>query len=189
MDRISMKHHHKENELALMIHKITMKDFIQSKIKEYNISEEEINAQYKRFNQINDFQKTIMNIFYSKHFKIIEYNRIDIVRLLIIMGRELAEKDINTISQLVTAKVKSGDKGRNSGKTSFDILSDDKYQEALEMFTSVSDLLIRDNFILKLASIHSYNFVILNDDLEEVDMEEIDKKSFASEIADFIALQ
>src|SRR5699024_9784063 len=109
MDRISMKHHHKENELALMIHKITMKDYIQNKIKEHNISEEEINAQYKRFNQINDFQKTIMNIFYSKHFKIIEYNRIDIVRLLIIMGRELAEKDINTIAQLVTAKVKSGD--------------------------------------------------------------------------------
>src|SRR5699024_12111121 len=59
MDRISMKHHHKENELALMIHKITMKDFIQSKIKEHNISEEEINAQYKRFNQIRSEERRV----------------------------------------------------------------------------------------------------------------------------------
>ena len=189
MERISMKHHHKENELDRMIHRLTMKNYIDKKIKQHEITDKEIKAQYNRFSSINDFQKNILNIYFSRYFRIFEYDRTEIVTLLIILSRELKKNNINIISDLVVARVVSGEKGRNSGKTSYDILSDSNYQKALDMFTLISDLLIRDNFILKLSSVHSYNFSVLDDDFNEVVIDEIDKKSLSSEISEFISLQ
>lgn len=188
LERFSMNNHHRRNELDDLINRIAMKEYIDNKFKEYGITDEEYKVHFDRFKRINDFQKLIISIYFTDEFQITEYNRSDIVSLLLIISKDLDMKNIPNISKTLLGKVISGEKGRSSGKTSYDILSDTAYQDAVSRYTIIDDVLSRDNFVLKLASVHGYNFSIINDELKEEEFSiPIDKKNFTAEIAEFIS--
>lgn len=186
MDRFLMNNYHKTNERLELSNKITIIRFVRDKIKEYDIKDEEIDFIYDRFNSINEYQTEMLSYYYSDVFDNKIFSRRTVATLLLIMYKELKDKNMDVLAKLIISKAVSGSKGKNVGKLPIDVLADKYYTMAWNMYNDIADITERDNFILRLALINNYQFEFETyyDKKELID--ELDRKALISQVSQFI---
>lgn len=176
-----------ENEATIIIHKLTMKKFIEKQ----HITKDELEYVKFRVNNIlNDFQKKLIEIYFHNRFKIFIDDEVDYwYYLLIIMSRELFDKGFNIIPKILLSRIlKDNVIIYSSKKLTKQVITSEIYKEFLENYNFIFDLIQKDDFILKYSSISNYKFEYYNDDTEEFENLIIDKNSLILELISFTKL-
>jgi len=136
---------------------LTIDSFIREKITEGVVTKDEFLQVAEHLTVINDFQKSMLKMYYSDRFKIIDYRDKKVIILLIIMYKELLPL-YKLIPQLLLSVRDNDSNRRGINRMTKPVRNSQKFKELNTEFDWIADRIKVKNPIIEMGVISGYDF-------------------------------
>jgi len=156
-DKMSLTLQYKLNDITSRSNELTIDSFIREKITEGVVTKDEFLKVAEHLTVINDFQKSMLKMYYSDKFKIIDYRDKKVIILLIIMYKELLPL-YKLIPQLLLSVRDNDSNRRGINRMTKPVRNSQKFKELNTEFDWIADRIKVKNPIIEMGVISGYDF-------------------------------
>lgn len=188
LDKIALIKYHKSNELEDIVVEASINNFIACNFKLYSINKEIINKVGLYLKKLNEFQIAIIKLFYKSKFPLEECTTEQLISLITILKYKMEKERFFNLSKLIISKRSTITDISKCGRVSKDILDSESYSKIKDEFNVLMNKFDKDAYLLKLSSVHSYDFEVYDPKKDEVEMflsKNIERKIIANELFEY----